>query len=737
MNLPKRATISLSLIAKNEEKNIRRLLDSVAGCFDEIVLVDTGSTDKTKEIALEYGCKVYDFTWVNSFSKARNFSFSKTTSDYVMWMDLDDELHNREAFIKWRDYAMSFQDCFLATYHYALDKDKKPIISFVRERVFRKAVNPTWQYDLHEGIVPKNEWTRFYVTTWAINHMRDMEDIQADKSRNIKILEEIKDTFDGRMHFYYGKELYEAGRFTDAVHAMEVAIKRSDIEFHDKVLAYQYGSYAALSCFGQTKEEFKEERLRHVKKAIDFAADGIKLDPNRAELQVACGDAYLQAGDLVKSIPYFTAAKHCFNPKSTGSAYEGALYSFVNCYGELPSLQLSKVYFNIGQLEKAEAEAKECAELYKNQEALKIIDEIKRIKGLVTINNNQVETQDIVFTCPPNQAYPFDEEIYKTKPLGGSETALVQMAKYIKKFTGRPVKVFNSRDEDLIADSGVEYISNKKLNEYFSINKPAINIAWRHNIKITNAKTYLWCHDLLTNTVESVKNFDKILCLTPFHKNYVNSLQGVPEENIIVTRNGITPEKFNFERKPKNPNKFVWMSSPDRGLDRAINVCEEVRKEYPDVELHVYYGLENLYKYGLGALADHLKGMIAVRPWVKYHGFTEQEKMYQEVSDAVVWCHPCNFIETFCITAIEMLALGIFPVTRRLGALQDTLGEAESIGQTIMLDHDCITPEQTKAYANACCKVLQEKAWEKVSLNIAEYDWARVALEWIDFMGIK
>jgi len=129
-----RPTITLALIAKDEEKNINRLLDSVDSCFDEIVLVDTGSKDKTKEIANQRGCKIYDFEWVDSFCKARNFAFSKATCDYIMWLDLDDVLDNREGFIKWRDYAMGFVDCWFANYHYALDKNLNPIITFVRER---------------------------------------------------------------------------------------------------------------------------------------------------------------------------------------------------------------------------------------------------------------------------------------------------------------------------------------------------------------------------------------------------------------------------------------------------------------------------------------------------------------------------------------------------------------------------------------------------------------------------
>lgn len=75
-------TISLCMIVKNEEKVLKRCLDSVKEAVDEIIIVDTGSTDKTKSIALAYTDKVYDFEWINDFSAARNEAYRKATMDY-------------------------------------------------------------------------------------------------------------------------------------------------------------------------------------------------------------------------------------------------------------------------------------------------------------------------------------------------------------------------------------------------------------------------------------------------------------------------------------------------------------------------------------------------------------------------------------------------------------------------------------------------------------------------------
>lgn len=93
-------TISLCMIVKNEERVLARCLDSLADLVDEIIIVDTGSTDATKEIAARYTEQTYDFVWQDDFAAARNFSFSKASMDYIYVPDADEVLDedNRQAF---------------------------------------------------------------------------------------------------------------------------------------------------------------------------------------------------------------------------------------------------------------------------------------------------------------------------------------------------------------------------------------------------------------------------------------------------------------------------------------------------------------------------------------------------------------------------------------------------------------------------------------------------------------
>ncbi len=739
----KRPSISLSLIAKNEAKNIPHLFASIEGCFDEIVFCDTGSTDGTMQVAQEWAdkiktpIKIVHFNWIKDFAAARNYCLGFVTTDYMMWMDLDDVLEGKDAFIAFRNDALAFYDMVLLRYVYASDNNGAPVIAFARERILKMAKRPEWKHFVHEGIHVKDASAQYVPTFW-IKHRRTLEDIQKDKGRNIEIMETNRHRFDSRMEYYYGKELLENNDPEAAWKQLTKAASLPDLELHDRIMALQYACYALLRSVDRLREapEFLEERNLKLQTARTLAHQGLQLVHDRAEFHCIIGDIFLRQRDFAKALPAYHAAKGCIGAQHAGSNRAGAIFTDQSNYQEIPSLQIAKIFFNTGKIDEALKEAKECFEKTGSIEAAGIVEKIEKDKPLISLEGERKETDEIVFSCPPTTAYEFDEELYETEPLGGSETALVCMAKYLREFTGLPVKVFNMRQRALKAKSGVEYISAGHLNEYMSKYKPKVHIAWRHNIKLTKAKTYLWCHDLMTGGCENGISADVMLCLTDFHKKYVHAMQGIPLEKIIITKNGVNLDKFDFPRPEKNPNKIVWMSSPDRGLDRCMLACDEVRKTNPNIELHVYYGLDNLYKYGLGAQADSLKGMMAERPWVKYHGFTEQSKMYRDVADAAVWLHPCNFIETFCITALEMLNLGIFPITRRLGALANTLSEPESKGLAVLLDHDCLEPEEIAAYAKEVNEAITEKKWTRLEGLKFGSDWADVAKEWIEMMDL-
>src|SRR5262249_33980822 len=87
-----RPRVSLCMIVRDEEANLPACLASAADLVDEVVVVDTGSTDRTREVAARFGARVFDFPWVDDFAAARNESLRHATGDWVFWMDADDRL---------------------------------------------------------------------------------------------------------------------------------------------------------------------------------------------------------------------------------------------------------------------------------------------------------------------------------------------------------------------------------------------------------------------------------------------------------------------------------------------------------------------------------------------------------------------------------------------------------------------------------------------------------------------
>jgi hypothetical protein len=151
----------------------------------------------------------------------------------------------------------------------------------------------------------------------------------------------------------------------------------------------------------------------------------------------------------------------------------------------------------------------------------------------------------------------------------------------------------------------------------------------------------VWCHDLAAHGIENHQNYEKVLALSEFHKNFLKVLHSVPEEKILVTSNGINLDKFkDLDTSLKEGQRVVFSSSPDRGLERAMRVMDQVVKLLPKAELHAYYGFDNLYKAGRAAEADKIKAMIAERPYVHMHGNIEQKELYKELSKAKVWLYP-------------------------------------------------------------------------------------------------
>ena len=148
-------TISLCMIVKNEEEVLERCLNSLKGLMDEIIIVDTGSTDSTKEIAARYTDKIYDFSWCDDFAAARNFSFSKATQEYIYAPDADEVLDetNRRRFMMLK--AALLPEIEIVQMKYITPSKFNTVqnsSSEYRPKLFKRLRTFTWINPVHETV---------------------------------------------------------------------------------------------------------------------------------------------------------------------------------------------------------------------------------------------------------------------------------------------------------------------------------------------------------------------------------------------------------------------------------------------------------------------------------------------------------------------------------------------------------------------------------------------------------
>jgi glycosyltransferase involved in cell wall biosynthesis/Flp pilus assembly protein TadD len=230
-----RTRVSLCLIVKNEEANLPACLGSAADLVDEVIVVDTGSTDATKEIAARYGAKVFDFPWCDSFAAARNESLRHATGDWLFWLDADDRI-DEENRAKLRNLFAGLGDENSAYVMKCLcvpDKATGTATVVDHVRLFRNRPDVRWTYRVHEQILPAVRQTGGD-SRWAdvvIRHVGYQDPALRHKKleRDLRLLrlEDNERPDDPFTLFNFGQVAQELGRHEEAIPLLRRSLERS------------------------------------------------------------------------------------------------------------------------------------------------------------------------------------------------------------------------------------------------------------------------------------------------------------------------------------------------------------------------------------------------------------------------------------------------------------------------------------------------------------------------------
>lgn len=280
--------ISVCIIGKNEENFLEDCMKHLAKYDWEILFVDTGSTDKTREIALKYTDKVYDFVWIKDFSAARNFAASKATRDWILAIDCDEFIepfHTKPLLKMMKDYPTSsalIDVCNLTS----------DLVNYTRTEVYRLYPKKIfhWKNAIHEQLVRIDEKpaTSFHsgISVMHYGYIEGKTSLKKKNERNLELLLDIiQKEPDNPYHYYQAGVSYMNLR--DYENAVVYLTKATEYDVNPEIpwvreLIYYYGitlinadlANVALGLEG-VYEEFKTVPEYIYLMGLIYAANGL------------------------------------------------------------------------------------------------------------------------------------------------------------------------------------------------------------------------------------------------------------------------------------------------------------------------------------------------------------------------------------------------------------------------------------------------------------------------------
>ena len=288
-------TFSLCMIVKDEAKVLARCLDSIADVMDEIIIVDTGSTDDTKNIALKYTDRVYDFKWTGSFADARNFAASKACMDYIYTADADEYLEEEDKAKLINVKKVLLPEIEIVQMIYCTPAELSTVYNFEEEyrpKLYKRVRSFTWIDPIHETLRTDPV---VYDSGIRVQHRPQSR----HTARDIAALERIaeKEILSKKLHHMYAMELYKSG---------------SDDDFLRAIPVFQ----ATMEQDGRTMDEVKEAicvlaRAYHIKGDVaGFLGYALKDAVSVSTAEVCCelGKYYEETDDIKEAIVWYQNA---------------------------------------------------------------------------------------------------------------------------------------------------------------------------------------------------------------------------------------------------------------------------------------------------------------------------------------------------------------------------------------------------------------------------------------------
>jgi tetratricopeptide (TPR) repeat protein len=253
--IPTQPTLSLCMIVKNEEQFLGQCLESVQDVVEEMIIVDTGSTDNTVAIAERYGAKVFHHPWQGSFSEARNYGLQFAKGDWILQMDADEELEKADIPILKKVLQSDLYDAIFVA---LLNDSPEGWTKHYFQRIFRRG-RAHYESIVHNQLVYKGAdlKTEIRIYHWGYNLSEEKMAVKMRRTEDLLLKQLEEDETNPFSYVNYLRVLRAQKRYDDAVQAGEKALnicRQRMTEIHRQMIAYDT-AYCALHAGQEEKAE--------------------------------------------------------------------------------------------------------------------------------------------------------------------------------------------------------------------------------------------------------------------------------------------------------------------------------------------------------------------------------------------------------------------------------------------------------------------------------------------------
>lgn len=763
--------IALGIITEGNHPNIKRAVTSVLKYVDGVFI----TTTKIKTVQFtDPKVQWSHFPFNDDFAAARNFNLKQIPKEYThfLWLDSDDVVKNADII---PDVVLTMEsrglDAVLVDYNYDIDSKGNFLVVHPRERLVRHGVY-TWKGAAHEVLVPDRRVNTQFIKDFSINHYPTKENKDKGLLRNLRIFHKSYEAqrkdlvagkieeIDPRTEYYLARCLYDTHTDVGLKRAFQLFQDYLEHSGWDEERAYAWNYIGNIFYHFKKYEESTNAYLSAIAQRPEFPTWHINLARSYAALK-----------DFAKAEHHINVSLRMKQPNTAMIIMprEDEINTLMTLFfihfekkDFTKSIKVANMLYDLEPIEEHVRRIESVEKLEKWTHWMKNVSqmcaelfnkgEIDKVEALLKGLPEEVEHTVMADTLRSQYARPkiwpkksicyyaaIDAHQWSPKSLktglGGSEQAIVNLSKIWTKM-GYEVTVYTNVGPDEGVYDGVQYLNFYRFN---SKDKFDIVVSWRnphfiHKHVLDARLVLLDLHDVPEVgefTKDLLPKIDYIMVKSDYHRSL---LPDIPDEKFKIIGNGINwkfLQKIEAERKPHN---IFFGSSPDRGLEGLLDIWPDIKREFPDAELHVCYGFELFIK-----LRGHVKKyrdwylMMMEKlkqPGIIHHGKVGEKELYTIAKSCSVWAYPTVFEEIDCITARYCQAVGTMPLVYNYAALTTT------VQRGVRLAVDPFERSSIKVFKDELIKALRTPpSFPDMVENAKSFDWKMVAEKWVDIFN--